>query len=69
MAATARDDDDLRLFGLTVGSVGAVPVLARGRLVAVVSLANDVGRFISDEDLDAVEQLAGAAGEALARLG
>lgn len=70
LVAAADDDEDLELLRrLAPGSVCVLPVRAGGRLAAVVTMGNDVGRFISDEDLDAAQRLVDAAGEALARLG
>ena len=69
MAAGARDDDDLALLRkLAIGSVGVSPMRSAGRLAGVVSFSNDVGRFITDEDLDAVRRLTDLAGESLGRL-
>jgi GAF domain-containing protein/anti-sigma regulatory factor (Ser/Thr protein kinase) len=70
ITAGASDDEESRLVRkLGIGSVAVVPVQARGALVGVVSIAKDVGRFISDDDLQALQLLADQAGEALARLG
>ena len=70
MALAAADDEELELLRqVGAGSVGALPVWSRGELVAVVTVANNAGRFISDDDLGSVKRLAGEAGEALAHLG
>jgi GAF domain-containing protein len=46
-----------------------VPVRAGRAVFGVLTFANNVGRFISDEDLAAARRLADEAGNALARTG
>ena len=70
MVARARDISDLALLRqLAIGSVGVAPVRAEGRILGVASFAKDVGRFVTDDDLGAVQRLADQAGGTLARLG
>jgi hypothetical protein len=70
IAVAVPDNEDAQLLRkLAVGSLGVIPVSARGQVAAVVTMVNDAGRFISDEDLGAVQRLADEAGAALARLG
>jgi GAF domain-containing protein len=69
IALAAADAEELELLRkLGPGSVGALPVISAGRVVAVVTVANGPGRFITDDDLASVQRLAAEAGEALARL-
>jgi anti-sigma regulatory factor (Ser/Thr protein kinase) len=68
IVAGARDDKDLVLLRkVGLGSLAMVPVRAGAKVVGVLSFANSVGRFISDEDLVAARRLADEAGKALAR--
>jgi GAF domain-containing protein len=68
IVAGARDDKDLVLLRkVGLGSLAMVPVRAGAKVVGVLSFANSVGRFISDEDLAAARRLADEAGKALAR--
>jgi GAF domain-containing protein len=68
IAAAANDAEELELLRkLGVGSVGALPVISGGKVVAAVTVANGPGRFISDDDLASVQKLAAEAGTALAR--
>jgi hypothetical protein len=70
MVARARDISDLALLRqLAIGSVGVAPVRAEGRILGVASFAKGVGRFVTDDDLGAVQRLADQAGGTLARLG
>ncbi len=70
IATGARDDKDLVLMRkVGLGSLAMVPVRAGARVVGVLSFANSVGRFISDDDLAAARRLADEAGKALARTG
>lgn len=70
IAAGARDHEDLVLLRRGgIGSLAMVPVRARHTVVGVLTFANSVGRFISDEDLAAAQRLADEAGNALARTG
>jgi GAF domain-containing protein len=67
ISAGARDDQDLVLLRrVGLGSLAMVPVRAGRRVVGVLSFANSMGRFISDDDLGAAQRLADEAGEALA---
>jgi GAF domain-containing protein len=68
IAAGGRDDKDLVLLRkVGLGSLAMVPVRAGAKVVGVLSFANSVGRFISDEDLAAARRLTDEAGKALAR--
>jgi GAF domain-containing protein len=68
IVAGARDDKDLVLLRkVGLGSLAMVPVRAGAKVVGVLSFANSVGRFISDEDLAAARRLTDEAGKALAR--
>jgi GAF domain-containing protein len=70
ITAGAMDDEDVALIRrLALGSVGVTPVRTPAATVALLSFANSTGRFIADPDVAALEQLAAAAGTALARLG
>ena len=70
VAAGTRDDEDYGLVRkLAIGSVGVLPARAGGRVVAVLSLAKDVGHFITEEDLEVARRLADDAGEAIYRTG
>ncbi|MGH9107231.1 MAG: GAF domain-containing protein [Acidimicrobiales bacterium] len=64
--SNAEEVELLRQVG--IGAVGVVPVLSKGKVVAVLSFANNVGRFVTDEELGALQWLAGEAGGALAIL-
>jgi GAF domain-containing protein len=68
IAVEATDAEELELLRkLGAGSVGALPVISGGKVVAVVTVANGTGRFIIDDDLASVQRLAAEAGAALAR--
>jgi GAF domain-containing protein len=70
IAAGARDDEDVALLRkVGLGSLGMVPVRAGPKVLGVLSFANSVGRFISDEDLAVAQRLADEAGKAVARTG
>ncbi|HTV10530.1 MAG TPA: GAF domain-containing protein [Acidimicrobiales bacterium] len=69
MASAARGPRDLEMLKhLGVGSVGAVPVKAGDKVVAVVTVANDPGRFINEQEVEALKRLAAAAGDSISRL-
>ena len=70
ITAGARDHEDLVLLRTVgIGSLAMVPVRAGRAVFGVLTFANNVGRFISDEDLAAARRLADEAGNALARTG
>lgn len=70
IAARALDEEDLALMRrLAMGAVGVTPVRTPKAMAALLSFGNSTGRFIADADLAALEQLAAAAGTALAQLG
>jgi len=70
MALAARDDEDLEMLRTALpGAVCAVPVMVGRRAMAVLTVANNPGRFVSDADLVALQRLSGAAADALVRLG
>lgn len=70
ISAGAVDDEDLALLRrASLGAVGVMPVGTEKSTLAVLSFANNVGRFISEEDLAALGHLTSTAGKALTRLG
>ena len=68
IAAGAWGDEDVALLRkVGIGSLAMVPVRAGPKVVGVLSFANSVGRFFSDEDLAAGQRLADEAGKVWAR--
>jgi GAF domain/Histidine kinase-like ATPase domain len=70
ITAGALDDEDIALLRrVSIGSIGVMAVRSGQAIVAVLSFANNAGRFITDDDMSALSRLTGAAGQSLACLG
>jgi GAF domain-containing protein len=69
LGLAADDDEDLDMLRkVGSGSVGVVAARSAGQVVAVVTVANNPGRFITEDDIASVQRLADDAAEALRRL-
>jgi anti-sigma regulatory factor (Ser/Thr protein kinase) len=69
LGLAADDDEDLEMLRkVGSGSVGVVAARSAGQVVAVVTVANNPGRFITEDDIASVQRLADDAAEALGRL-
>jgi GAF domain-containing protein len=67
VVAGGRDEEDLVLLRkVGIGPIVMVPLRSEGKVAGVLSFSNNVGRFISEEDLAAAKSLADEVGNFLA---